>query len=185
MTIVPMADDSAALIISIATNADRAAFAALFNRFAPRLKAYALRLGASHALAEDIAQESMLTLWRKAGSFDPGRATAEAWIFAIARNLRIDLFRRARFEVIRSELPEKPSEELNAEAVVAAVQYAARVRRALGALPTEQAEVIRLSFFDDRPHAEIERTLGVPLGTVKSRLRLAMARLRPLLDDLR
>ncbi len=178
-------DDSAALIVSIATNADRAAFAALFDRFAPRLKAYALRSGASHSLAEDIAQETMLALWRKAGSFNPARATAEAWIFAIARNLRIDLLRRARFEMLYPEPPETACEQPIADAVIEAGQYAARVRTALAALPAEQAAVIRLSFFDDRPHAEIERTLGVPLGTVKSRLRLAMARLRPLLDDLR
>jgi RNA polymerase sigma-70 factor (ECF subfamily) len=178
-------DDAATLIRSIATRADRDAFVVLFDRYAPRIKAYALRLGATRELAEDIAQETMLALWRKAAGFDPTRASAEAWIFAIARNLRIDAVRRARF-VENGEPPrEHASPEPGSDILIGAAQYAARLRVALTSLPPEQAEVVRLSFFDDRPHAEIEDALGIPLGTVKSRLRLAMAKLRALLDDLR
>jgi RNA polymerase sigma-70 factor (ECF subfamily) len=184
LSVVPVMEESAALIASIAIRSDRAAFAVLFDRFAPRVKAYMLRLGAPPDLAEDIAQETMLALWRKAATFDPQRASVEAWIFTIARNLRIDGLRRMRFTAVNDSQPENIDPEPDAEATIGAAEYAAKLRTALASLPLEQAEVIRLSFFDDRPHAEIERTLGIPLGTVKSRLRLAMAKLRALLDDL-
>ena len=185
VTVPAIEKDSEALIGLIALQSDLAAFATLFHRFAPRIKAYALRLSASHDLAEDIAQETMIVLWRKAVSFDPTRASAEAWIFSIARNLRVDAYRRAKFLTPNLEFPEEISDEPGADAVLGAAQYATHLRAALATLPAEQAAVIRLSFFDDRPHAEIERELGIPLGTVKSRLRLAMAKLRALLDDLK
>jgi RNA polymerase sigma-70 factor (ECF subfamily) len=178
-----LADDAASLIGAIRENADRQAFMRLFEHFAPRVKAYALRLGAATDLADEIAQETMLTVWRKAALFDPARATASAWIFAIARNLRVDAVRRARFVTYESEIPETESPEPGADMLIGAAELAGRLHLALAALPPEQSEVIRLSFFDDRPHAEIEHALGIPLGTVKSRLRLAMAKLRSLLDD--
>jgi RNA polymerase sigma-70 factor, ECF subfamily len=175
--------DPARLIRAIATHGDRAAFAALFTRFAPRVKAYLLRLGLDDASAEEQAQEVLLTIWRKAVQFDPARATAAAWIFTIARNLRIDAARRTQRTPLMPDPVDAPSPVPAADAVLAAEDRSARVRAALAALPAEQADVIRLAFFDDRPHADIERVLGIPLGTVKSRLRLAMARLRGLLDD--
>ena len=174
--------DFGALIGRIATAADREAFAALFRHFAPRLKSYALRLGASGAAAEELAQETMLTVWRKAGRFDPARASASTWIFTIARNLRIDALRRERPQPA-------PADEADpsplADLVLSGSEHDLRVRRALGALPPEQLQVIELSFFSDAPHAAIAERLGLPLGTVKSRLRLAMNRLRALLEDLR
>jgi RNA polymerase sigma-70 factor (ECF subfamily) len=184
VSLSPPVKDYAALIGLIATRGDRAAFIALFDRLAPQIKAYALRLGASRDLAEDIAQETMLAIWRKAARFDPSRASAEAWVFTIARNLRIDALRKASVISAGVELPEAASPEPAADTMIGAAEFAARLRAALATLPAEQAEVIRLSFFDDRPHADIERTLGIPLGTVKSRLRLAMARLRAALGDL-
>ncbi len=184
MKISPVSDDSAVLIRSIAIHADRTAFTVLFDRFAPRIKAYALRLGAAGDLAEDISQDTMLAVWRKAGSFDPTRASAEAWIFAIARNLRIDAHRRMRLVIADAYGIETIEQEPDSEARIGAAQSATRVWAALAALPPEQAQIVRLSFFDERPHSEIERSLGIPLGTVKSRIRLAMAKLRALLDDL-
>jgi RNA polymerase sigma-70 factor (ECF subfamily) len=175
--------DPARLICAIATQGDRAAFADLFSRFAPRVKAYLLRLGMDNATAEEHAQEALLTVWRKAAQFDPARATAAAWIFTIARNLRIDAARRAQRAQPAPDPVDEPSPEPGADAILAAEDRSTRVRAALAALPAEQADVIRLAFFDDRPHADIERVLGIPLGTVKSRLRLAMSRLRGLLDD--
>jgi RNA polymerase sigma-70 factor (ECF subfamily) len=175
--------DPARLILAIAAHGDRAAFATLFARFAPRVKAYLLRLGLDDGTAEEHAQEVLLTIWRKAAQFDPSRATAAAWIFTIARNLRIDAARRTQLMMPVADpvdaLPSTPA----ADTILAAEDRSARVRAALAALPAEQADVIRLSFFDDRPHADIERVLGIPLGTVKSRLRLAMSRLRGLLDE--
>ncbi len=175
--------DPARLIQAIATRADRGAFVALFTRFAPRVKAYLLRLGLDNATAEEHAQEVLLVVWRKATQFDPARATAAAWIFTIARNLRIDAARRAQRTPPLPDPADEPSPEPGADAVLAAEDRSTRVRAALAALPAEQADVIRLAFFDDRPHADIERVLGIPLGTVKSRLRLAISRLRGLLDE--
>lgn len=172
----------AALIAAVASRADRAAFAELFEHFAPRVKSYMLRLGAAPEAAEELAQEALLSVWRKAASFDPTRAAASTWIFTIARNLRIDAVRR-----MRPPPAEDPADAADApatpDALLAADEDEARLRTAIAALSHEQAEVIRLSFYADQPHAEIAAALGLPLGTVKSRLRLAMGRLRTLLGD--
>jgi RNA polymerase sigma-70 factor (ECF subfamily) len=178
------ADGFAQMIGAIAASADREAFVALFNHFAPRVKSYMLRLGAAPPLAEELAQETLLTVWRKAGAFDAAKAAPSTWIFTIARNLRIDAARRER----RGEPVQDPSDAPEAEpapdAALAALQSEDRIRLALRSLPVEQAEVVRLSFFSDKPHSEIAEALQLPLGTVKSRLRLAMGRLRDLLGDL-
>ena len=176
------AQDLGALIARIATDADRSAFVELFHHFAPRVKSYGRRLGASDTAAEELAQETLLAVWRKAGQFDPARASASTWIFTIARNLRIDALRRER--------PAPPADDdadpsPPADVLISGSQQDGRVRQALGSLPPEQLEVIRLSFFSDAPHSAIAESLGLPLGTVKSRLRLAMTRLRALLEDLR
>lgn len=171
------------MIMAIATCGDRAAFAALFSRFAPRVKTYLLQNGLQAAIAEELAQEVLLVIWRKAKQFDPSRASAAAWVFTIARNLRIDTARRARFAPPEPDATDGPLEVPTAETILQAEDRVTRVRAALATLPSEQAEVVRLSFFEDRPHADIERVLGIPLGTVKSRLRLAMSRLRRLLEE--
>jgi RNA polymerase sigma-70 factor (ECF subfamily) len=171
------------LIRAIAEHQDRDAFAALFNAYAPKVKAFLLRRGAT--AAEELTQEVMLALWRKAPTFNPDRGPPDAWIFTVARNAWIDAARRDRGRPLLmheffADTPEPPRGDRELEAAEAAE----RVSAALGALSAEQREVVRLSFFDDRPHAEISAQLGLPLGTVKSRLRLAMSRLRRLLDDL-
>ncbi len=171
------------LILDIAARADRAAFTALFVQFAPRVKAYLVRRGLDAAPAEELAQEALLAVWRKAAQFDPARASAAAWIFTIARNLRIDAARRTQFALRAPDPTDEPPAAPTADVILVAEQRGARVGAALATLPAEQLDVIRLAFFDDRPHAEIERVLGIPLGTVKSRLRLAMSRLRKLLED--
>jgi RNA polymerase sigma-70 factor (ECF subfamily) len=171
-----------AWIEAVARSQDRAAFADLFAHFAPRVKGYLMRLGANAQLAEDLAQEAMLTLWRKAALFDAQKASASTWVFTIARNLRIDAIRRERHpEIDPSELAPEP--ERAADAGMVRDQDDARVREALTTLPKEQAVVIELSFFADKPHSIIAKELGLPLGTVKSRLRLAMARIRVSLGD--
>ena len=176
------AREAAALIRAIAERRDRAAFAALFVQYAPRLKAYMRRLGAADDAAEEFVQETMLMVWRKAALFDPARAAASTWIFTILRNLRIDMLRRSRPLPPELAAAGEAAEAADADDLIDAAQRTARLRAALASLPAEQAEVVRLSFFDERPHAEIERALGIPLGTVKSRLRLAMARLRRVLE---
>jgi|SRR6185312_4632738 len=179
------AADYSALIGAVAGTRDRAAFGALFSHFAPRVKTFMLRAGANAAQAEELAQETLLTVWRKADRFDSGRATAAAWIFTIARNLRVDRLRREwRDAAGDGEIPEVADEAATPDIRLAGDERNARVRSAMTQLSAEQARVIELSFFQDMPHAEIARALGLPLGTVKSRIRLAMNRLRDLLEDL-
>ena len=173
-----------ACIMAIAAGADRNAFAVLFAHFAPRIKTYLLRLGAGTAQAEEVAQDTMLAVWRKARLFDPAKADAATWIFAIARNQRIDALRRERRPEVGIEDPTQQADDAPlGDEQLAAAQRSRLLRDAILQLPPEQAEVVRLSFFEDKPHSEIEAALGIPLGTVKSRLRLAVARLRAALGD--
>lgn len=174
----------AAQIRAIATLRDREAFAALFLHFAPRVKSYLMRLGAAAPMAEELAQETLLTVWRKADLFDPARAGASTWIFTIARNLRLDAARSERRRGGLDDDPMAPPAEPLPDTLVSVGQRDNRIRDALENLPPEQAEVVRHAFFGDKPHSEISTELGLPLGTVKSRLRLAMARLRQALGDL-
>jgi RNA polymerase sigma-70 factor (ECF subfamily) len=171
-----------ALIGAIAARGDREAFAALFTHFAPRVKSYLLRLGAGPEAAEEMAQETLLAVWRKAAAFDPQRAAASTWVFTIARNLRIDALRRERAP-IGPDLAEASLQPATPHAAMAALQDEARIGRAIAGLSAEQAQVVRLAFFSDKPHSEIAGELGLPLGTVKSRLRLAIGRLRALLGE--
>lgn len=178
----PEALEMNAMLSRVATDRDRAAFAALFTHFVPRVKAYLLRLGAPASVAEDLAQEAMLNLWRKAHLFDPAKASAATWLFTIARNLRIDAIRREK----RPELdPEDfmPEAEPAADAGLTLAEEEIRLRLALKDLPADQVQVVELSFFADKPHSQIASELGIPLGTVKSRLRLAMARLKHALGE--
>jgi RNA polymerase sigma-70 factor (ECF subfamily) len=175
--------DPALLIRRVAEQQDRAAFAALFGQFAPKVKSYMLRLGASSSAAEELAQETMLAVWRKAALFDPGRAGASTWIFTIARNLRIDAIRRER--PAPADDPSDDAPQPGADAAMMAAERDRRVREAMKSLPPEQVQIVELSFFSEEAHSAIAERLGLPLGTVKSRLRLAMGRLRALLEDVR
>ena len=172
------------LIEAIAQSRDKAAFGALFDHFAPRLKSYLLRLGSDESTAEDVMQEAMITVWRKAESFDRKQASASTWIFTIARNKRIDRIRRETRPELDPEDPALvPSEPAPADTVIEATQNEKRLKAVLGALPTEQADLIRLAYYNDRSHRDIADDLGLPLGTVKSRIRLGLARLRSLLEE--
>lgn len=170
-------------LVAVASG-DRAAFARLFGHFAPRVKAYMLKLGMPAQRAEDLAQDTMLSVWRKASLYDPAKAEAATWVFTIARNLRIDALRRERHpEVSDDELLEHEDERPRADELLDGDRRARRLRGALAALTPEQAEVVQLSFFADLAHPAIAERLDVPLGTVKSRLRLAMAKIRKALGD--
>jgi RNA polymerase sigma-70 factor (ECF subfamily) len=165
-------------LAAIAAHGDRQAFAALFQHFAPRVRLYLVRSGCEPGMAEELVQEAMLAVWRKARQFDPARAGAGAWIFAIARNLRVDALRRRRVPTLAADLADPPSDEPGPDQRLAGLQAAAQLRLALADLPPEQSEVIQAAYYADRPHSEIAAQLGLPLGTVKSRLRLALQRLR-------
>jgi RNA polymerase sigma-70 factor (ECF subfamily) len=173
-----------AAIVAVAVARDRAAFQVLFDHFAPRVKGFLIRLGASNALAEDLAQEAMLSVWRKATLFDPAKASAATWIFTIARNLRIDAIRKERRPELDPHDPAfHPEGERSADDAMDWSQAEVRLRAALACLPRDQAQIIELSFLAEKPHSTIATELGLPLGTVKSRIRLAMARLRLALGD--
>lgn len=182
-------DEWRARIGAIAARSDRAAFTELFAFFAPRLKSYLIRTGSGEQQAEELAQETMLAVWRKAALFDPKSASASTWIFTIARNQRVDALRRERrggaIRVDDAEAEFERDENPLADERVLIEEAESRVRLALKNLPPEQLRVIEMSFFEDRPHSEIAGTLAIPLGTVKSRVRLAMQRLRGLLDELK
>ncbi len=178
----------AGLIRAVAADQDRGAFAALFEHFAPRVKTFMRRSGASDARADELAQETLLMVWRKAALFDPASVGASAWIFTIARNLRIDASRRekrgAANEVSDLDLEFFIDDSPQPDIHLSAAQNEIRVRAALATLSEEQLRVVELSFYEEHAHAEIARMLKIPLGTVKSRLRLAMNKLRNMLDDL-
>jgi RNA polymerase sigma-70 factor, ECF subfamily len=172
------------LLEAIARRRDREAFKLLFADFAPRLKAFARRMSADGQVAEDLAQDVMLTVWRRAGQFDRRKAGAGTWIFTIARNRRIDMIRRET----RPEVdPEDPA--LGSEGDAAADEQLARRRRdealhrAVARLPEEQSQLMRLAYFEDKTHGVIADELNLPLGTVKSRIRLAMRKLRQMVKD--
>ncbi len=176
-------------VVAVARARDRMAFAVLFTHFAPRLKTYFLHLGAlGNAGAEDLAQETMLLVWHKAALFDPGKAAASTWIFAIGRNLRANVLQRERRRYLNSTLEDEEAQTWvaavpDAEEVLARARRAIHLREALHALSQEQVQLLRLSYFDDRSHTEIARDLGIPLGTVKSHIRRALLRLHAVLGN--
>lgn len=176
--------DARALLVAVGQTRDKQAFAQLFQHYAPRLKAYIRRLGADDTAAEEVAQEAMLAIWRKAHLYDPAKAAAGTWIFAVARNLRIDLIRREKRPELDPDDPALvPDEAPRADDSVDLRQRERLVREAIRTLPAEQADVVRLSFFEEKPHAAIAEELNLPLGTVKSRLRLAFRKVRAALGD--
>lgn len=171
--------EDADLMAAIALRADRAAFAELFDRFAGRIKAFLIRGGLTHELAEEIAQEVMVTVWRKAASFDAARASVATWIYTIARNRRIDHFRRTtRDEPDPNDPLFAPEPEATPEEQAQLASRDVQLRSTLAVLPDDQKEVVRLAFYDGLSHGEIANRLDMPLGTVKSRLRLSFKRLR-------
>lgn len=163
----------------IAASKDEASFEAVFRYFAPRLKSYFLRLGADASLAEEITQEALVQVWRNAGQFDPSRASASTWIFTIARNLSIDTFRRTRRPSFDPSDPAfVPDGELLPDLQLERAETEQRVRLVMNSLSASEKSVLMLSFYENLSHGEIAEHLGIPLGTVKSRIRLAFAKVR-------
>lgn len=177
-------DQLLALIERVALDSDREAFVELFRHFAPRVKSYLRGMKADEGLAEDLTQEVMLTVWRRAKQYDPRQASLSTWIFTIARNRRIDAVRREkRPEIDPNDPALVPDEQRAPEELVSRQQQNAALREAIRELPGEQAQLLRLSYFEEKSHAEIASELDLPLGTVKSRLRLAMTKLRGMLEE--
>lgn len=179
-------DEMSDLLIAVAETKDRKAFVRLFEHFAPRVKSYLRRLGARDSEAEDLMQDVMLTVWRRAQQFDRSKARASTWIFTITRNKRIDAIRRERRPELDPNDPALvPDRDDSPDDAVSASEWRDAVHRAIEDVPEEQARLLRLSFFEEKTHDVIAKELGLPLGTVKSRIRLAVAKLRRSLEDLR
>ena len=170
------------LIGKVAKSKDKQAFSEFFSLVAPRVKGYLMKLGSSDIIAEDLLQEVMLTVWKRAETFDRSKAAVSTWLFTIARNKRIDLLRKE----IRPELdPEdpmlSPENEKLADTAYEEKQDSEKILEAINTLPKEQSRLIHMTFYEDKSHSMIAQELGIPLGTVKSRIRLASSRLKNIL----
>ncbi len=173
----------AALLAAVGARRDVEAFETLFRHFAPRVKAYMARLAGDSHLAEELMQETMVAVWNKADRFDPAKGAASTWIFTIARNLRIDAFRRDNRPDFDPNDPAFVQDDVApADEMFESQEVSAQLHLAMASLPEEQVALLKLAFFEDRSHSAIATSLNMPLGTVKSRLRLAFAKLRAALD---
>jgi RNA polymerase sigma-70 factor, ECF subfamily len=175
------------LLSRIANERSDAAFRSLFDLYGLRIKSYMMRQGADPSTAEELAQETLLTVWRKAGLYSPEKGSATTWIFTIARNLRIDRIRKEMpWQELSSEQAEAiPSDDMLPDDQVAQLQRQVRVQTVLASLPKDQRQVVTLAFIDGLSHSEIAAQLNLPLGTVKSRIRLAYQKVRDALEDLK
>jgi RNA polymerase sigma-70 factor, ECF subfamily len=174
------------LLQQVAVHRDIDAFRQLFQSYAPRVKSYMMRQGADANTAEELAQETLLTVWRKAALYSGEKGSPTTWIFTIARNLRIDRLRR---EFPWQELPEGHDETASSDILpdeaVSEAERKGRVQAALATLPEDQHEVVSLSYIEGLSHSEIAERLKLPLGTVKSRMRLAYQKIRESVEDLK
>lgn len=170
--------DGNALLLAMAQRRDRAAFALLFRHFAPRLKSHLLGRGVDDGAAEELVQEVMLSAWRRAESFDPLRGAASSWLFTIARNALIDRVRRERRPEPEPEPADASRELTSPEHELLAREGQAALKRALLRLPPEQSAVLQDAYFRGRTMSEIAAERNLPIGTVKTRTRLALERLR-------
>jgi RNA polymerase sigma-70 factor (ECF subfamily) len=175
------------LLSLIATTRSEEAFRKLYEEYGPRIRNYMMRQGADVALAEELAQETLLAVWRKAALYSPEKGTPTTWMFTIARNLRIDRLRRETpwQELTDEHVASIPSQDTAPDVAASDRQRESRVRAVLKDLPPDQLEVVTLAFIDGLSHSEIAERLGLPLGTVKSRIRLAYQKVRTGLEDLK
>lgn len=164
-------------MVRIRDHSDKTAFAALYGHFAPRVKGFLIKSGSDASLAEECAQEVMATVWHKAHMFDPARASVATWIFTIARNRKIDALRKQR-RPEPEDLPWGPEADPDQADVMALQQDVEILGRAMADLPAPQRDLINKAYFGDLTHSEIAAETGLPLGTIKSRIRLALDRLR-------
>lgn len=166
-----------AQVEAIRDRQDQTAFAELFGHFAPRVKAFLMKSGASPELAEECTQEVMTTLWRKAHMFDPAKASVSTWIFTVARNRKIDILRKER-RPEPEDLPWGPEAEPEQGEAMVLQQETRKLGQAIADLPDKQKDLILKAYYGELSHSEIAEQTGLPLGTIKSRIRLALDRLR-------
>lgn len=172
------------LMLAVSSRRDVDAFEVIFKHFAPRVKTYMAKLSADTQTAEELMQETMIAVWNKADQFDVAKGALSTWIFTIARNQRIDAVRRARRPEFDPTDPAfVPDAEQSADLRIAERQSASQLRAAMADLPKEQSTLLELAYFEESTHSAIAKKLNLPLGTVKSRLRLAFNKLRAALDN--
>ncbi len=172
------------LMLAVSSRRDVDAFEVIFKHFAPRVKTYMAKLSADTQTAEELMQETMIAVWNKADQFDVAKGALSTWIFTIARNQRIDAVRRARRPEFDPTDPAfVPDAEQPADLRIAERQSASQLRAAMADLPKEQSTLLELAYFEESTHSAIAKKLNLPLGTVKSRLRLAFNKLRAALDN--
>ncbi|MBC8718574.1 sigma-70 family RNA polymerase sigma factor [Ochrobactrum sp. Marseille-Q0166] len=171
------------LMLAVSSRRDVDAFEVIFKHFAPRVKAYMAKLSADTQTAEELMQETMITVWNKADQFDFSKGALSTWIFTIARNQRVDALRRARRPEFDPTDPAfVPDEEQPADMRIVDRQSASQLRAAMADLPKEQSTLLELAYFEESTHSAIAKKLNLPIGTVKSRLRLAFSKLRAALE---
>lgn len=176
--------DWSQILESVGNSQDRLAFSELFDYFGPRVKSLMLKHGAGNDLAEEVVQETFVLVWRKASQFDASKAAASTWIFTIARNKRIDILRRQNRPEPDMDDPAMTADPIeSSEDIVSGKERALAVKRAMAKLPENQREVLQRSYFAEETQSEIAESLKTPLGTVKSRLRLALTKLKTLIDE--
>ena len=164
-------------MLAIRDQRDKAAFAKLFDHYAPRLKGFIMRSGTSAAQAEEIVQDVMLTVWHKATQFDPHQSQVSGWVYRIARNRQIDI-QRKEGRPVPEEIRQPETTEQDSSQIVALEQEAQKLRTAIAGLAPAQRDVIEKAYLGELTHQEIQQETGLPLGTIKSRIRLAIDRLR-------
>jgi len=177
-----------AQMLAVRDARDRAAFAALFDHFAPRLKGFIMRSGTGSGQAEEIVQDVMLTVWRKADQFDPQKAQVAAWVYQIAKNRQIDVLRKENRplpEELKSDAQDSARTDTDAGQILAVEQEALQLKEAIFKLKPDQREMIEKAYLGELTHQEIKAQTGLPLGTIKSRIRLGLERLRHDLKDVR
>ena len=169
------------LLVAVGQRQDRKAFAQLFAYFGPRMKSYLMKHGASDSAAEEILQNTFVTVWEKAAGFNPQKAAASTWLFTIARNKRIDALRKEKYISYDSDAPAVAQAPAGSDApddVYVDIKAAEKLSAALQELPPEQSALLQMAYFEDKSHQAIADETNIPLGTVKSRLRLALEKLR-------
>ncbi|WP_323761987.1 sigma-70 family RNA polymerase sigma factor [Maricaulis sp.] len=174
------------LLVRVGQSQDRSAFRALFDHFGPRIRAFLIQRRVVPAMADDLTQDVMLTIWRRASSFDPSRAAASTWIYTIARNQHIDQYRKTQRASRMDETDPslQPVPAAAADDLCEQAEAADSVGVALESLSADQRQVVELAFTEGLTHSEIAERLNLPLGTVKSRIRLALGKLKTSLGEL-
>ena len=167
----------------IGENQDRIAFSNIFKHFAPRLKSFFVKLGCSEVQAEEIIQEVMIAVWTKSSTYDKSKSSVSTWIYTIAKNKRIDKIRKeTKHNTVESdESLEIPVSSVQEEQLLSS-EVTKKIHHSLQFLPKEQAELLKLSYFYEKTHSDIAKDLSLPLGTVKSRIRLALSKMKNLVE---